>query len=54
MTELNNEVRELTVDELDGVSGGRSLWDIMKGAADAGSGMEKIANHSVWGDGQKR
>jgi hypothetical protein len=53
MTELNNEVRELTVDELDGVSGG-SLWDIMKAAADSGSGMERIANHAVWGDGQKR
>ena len=25
MTELNNEVRELTVDELDGVSGGIAL-----------------------------
>ena len=54
MTELYNEVRELTVDELDGVSGGRSLWDIMKAAADGGSGMERLANHAVWSDGQKR
>jgi hypothetical protein len=53
MTKLNNEVRELTIDELDGVSGG-SLWDIMKAAADSGSGMERIANHAVWSDGQKR
>jgi hypothetical protein len=53
-TKLNNEACELTVNELDEVSGGRSLWDIMKAAADSGSGMERLANHAVWGDGQKQ
>jgi hypothetical protein len=54
ITKLNNETHELTLNELDKVSGGRSLWDIMKAAADSGSGMERIANHAVWGDGQKQ
>jgi len=53
MTKLNNEVRELTIDELDEVSGA-GLWDIMRRAADRGSGMERIANHAVWQDGHKQ
>jgi hypothetical protein len=54
MANLNNETRELSINDLDEVSGGRSLWDIMKAAAEGGSGMERLANHAVWGDGQKR
>ena len=52
MTKLNNDLRELTIEELKEVSGS-GLWDIMHNAAQNGSGMEKIANQAVWMDGHK-
>jgi bacteriocin-like protein len=53
MTNLNVETNELSIDELNAVSGG-SLWDHVQKALD-GNFFDRVSKQShPWEDGQKQ
>jgi bacteriocin-like protein len=43
---MNNEINELTIDELENVSGGSGFWSRVEKMADKSSALDFIADHA--------